>query len=122
MAALHKMVTLTSRNHCSKSCNEYSYKTEFTTYESTGDYPEYNMEPGYLNMFIFFENLVVEIKTEEYVYGFGTAIAAVGGSMGLFLGTSCYSLVSGFLDGLQYIFSAIKRRLQIKIYGDSNDN
>ena len=48
------------------------------------------------NMAIYYKNMDVDISEEVLLYDFSAIVAAVGGSMGLFLGFSCYSLVLEF--------------------------
>ena len=48
---------------------------------------------GYYILWMFYTDLYVIEKIETYIYDFDTALVAVGGSMTLFLGWSCSSIV-----------------------------
>jgi hypothetical protein len=52
-------------------------------------------------LWTYYGSLVVEEKHEEYMYGFDTAIVAVGGSMGLYLGYSCLSISQVLMDKIE---------------------
>lgn len=53
---------------------------------------------GYLIIWAFYSSLNVEEKIETYVFDFNSAIIAVGGSLGLFVGWSLYSMITTFID------------------------
>ena len=59
---------------------------------------------GYFIIWVFYSSLYVEEKIETYVFDFDSAIVAVGGSLGLFLGWSCNSLILDFIEILYYRF------------------
>ncbi len=97
---------------CPDECSETFYENKIMNYDSNGDADNSILDRGadYYGVYAYYGSMKIVIKTEEYVYGFGAAIVAVGGSMGLFLGTSCYSLCSSFIDFMQYIFLHAKSK------------
>ena len=58
----------------------------------------YCVKKGYYIIWAFYTSLHVETKKESYVFDFDSALVAVGGSLGLFLGWSCQSIVSSWID------------------------
>ncbi len=84
---------------CLEPCT-LTYHDVNVVYYDTTPTSKYDMGSGYFGIYAFYQNLLVKTQTEEFVYGFDSALVAVGGSMGLFLGTSCYSLCATFLDWL----------------------
>jgi hypothetical protein len=48
---------------------------------------------------------VFEEKIEKYVYNWFSALAAIGGSLGLFLGYSCFSVINILLKTFQKSYS-----------------
>jgi len=47
---------------------------------------------------IFFETPITEIKSEAFLVDFGNLLSSIGGSLGLFLGFSCYTSVKAMLE------------------------
>ena len=64
----------------------------------TRDLQRYGL--GYYIIWMFYSDLYVIEKIETYTFDFDTALVAVGGSMGLFLGWSCNSIVLWCIDVL----------------------
>ena len=60
---------------------------------------------GYCIIWAFYSSLYVNEKIETYVFDFDTALVAVGGSLGLFLGWSCHSMIMGFIE---ILYKALK--------------
>ena len=60
---------------------------------------------GYCIIWAFYSSLYVNEKIETYVFDFDTALVAVGGSLGLFLGWSCHSMIMGFIE---IVYKALK--------------
>ena len=56
--------------------------------------------PGYYIIWAFYTSLHVEEKIETFQLDFNSALVAVGGSVGLFLGWSCNSIVGSFIEFL----------------------
>ena len=46
------------------------------------------------NIAIYYKNMDILVKEEVLLYDFNALVAAVGGSLGLFLGPSCYQMAS----------------------------
>ena len=44
------------------------------------------------NLAVYYKNLDVRVTTEFLLYDFSSLVAAIGGSLGLFLGVSCYQM------------------------------
>ena len=53
---------------------------------------------GYLIIWAFYSSLHVEENIETYLFDFNSAVIAVGGSLGLFVGWSLYSIITTFVD------------------------
>ena len=53
---------------------------------------------GYYIIWAFYSTLNVNEKIETYVFDFTSALVAVGGSLGLFVGWSIFSMVSTLID------------------------
>jgi len=64
------------------------------------DYP-----PKTVHANIFFETILTEIKSETFLVDFGNLLSSIGGSLGLFLGFSCYTSITFILE---YIFKQQK--------------
>jgi hypothetical protein len=52
---------------------------------------------------VFFPTLEVVVTEEFLIYDSNTILAAVGGSLGLFLGFSCYHVVKGAVDIMPFL-------------------
>ena len=61
---------------------------------------------------VYYKNMDIEVSEEVLLYDFNALVAAVGGSLGLFLGFSCYSVaLELWLKSRQYsrnLFSFLK--------------
>lgn len=53
---------------------------------------------GYFIIWSFYSTLSVEEKIETYIFDFDTALIAFGGTLGLYLGWSIYSIFVNFID------------------------
>jgi hypothetical protein len=53
---------------------------------------------GLVRVFIYFESPITEIKSETFLVDFGILISSVGGSLGLFLGFSCFTTLAMVSD------------------------
>ena len=60
---------------------------------------------GYFIVWAFYSSLYVNERIETYVFGFDTALVAVGGSLGLFLGWSCHTIIMALLE---FFYNTIK--------------
>lgn len=58
------------------------------------------MSPDRSAIYIFYEHTDVIVKEESLVHDAGSIVAAVGGSMGLFLGFSCLQCANSLLERL----------------------
>jgi len=56
------------------------------------------VEDGYVNAGFYYETSITETKTETFLVDFGVLVSAVGGSLGLFLGFSCYAALISLLE------------------------
>jgi hypothetical protein len=89
------------KKKCKLPCTRVKYARNFA------EYPEKSLPESdklFFSLWIYYSSLQVEAKIERYIYGFETAIVAVGGSMGLFLGWSCYSVIDTGLTFLERKF------------------
>ena len=82
---------------------------------------------GYYIIWAFYSSLHVETKNENYVFDFDSALVAVGGSLGLFLGWSCQSFAMSFIDLISDqltkgadLLSLLIRKLSNSFYCKSN--
>lgn len=57
---------------------------------------------GYYIIWMFFSTLYVNQKVETFLFDFDTALVAVGGSLGLFLGWSLHSMVMAIIEFIYY--------------------
>ena len=84
---------------CGSLCNR-------TIYQSTLNYLSSNVLSKELKVYgndwyiiwAFYSSLYVQEKIETYVYEFDSILVAVGGSMGLFLGISCHTIIVAVLS------------------------
>jgi len=53
---------------------------------------------GYVQAYIYFESDITEIKSEAFLVDFGNLVSSIGGSLGLFLGFSCYTSIIAVLE------------------------
>ena len=53
---------------------------------------------GFFIIWSFYSTLSVEEKIETYIFDFDTALIAFGGTLGLYLGWSIYSIFVNFID------------------------
>ena len=53
---------------------------------------------GYLIIWMFYGTLNVEEKVETLLFDFNSAVVAVGGGLGLFVGWSLYSMITALID------------------------
>lgn len=76
-----------SQRDCAVSCrvDEYSYHDRSTPYAIEGE--------GFSKFFMYFNQIEVEFSREHRLYDLNNIVAAVGGSMGLFLGFSFFETV-----------------------------
>ena len=88
----HQFVSLLSKNVLSKELKIY------------GD--------GYFIIWQFYSTLYVNEKVETYIFDFDSALVAIGGSLGLFLG---WSIMSMILDVAEYCNESYKLRNQRKV-------
>ncbi len=96
MVAQHILMNAIKEKKCSEMCDVTRYHTNMAEYHR-------NIMPENegLLLFCFYATMSVDHKTEKYIYGFETALVAVGGSMGLFLGLSCMSIILSLIEWTQ---------------------
>lgn len=63
---------------------------------------------NYFLLFIFLTGTFVEEKMEAYIFDIDTAIFAIGGTMGLFLGWSLYSIIMELLTRVESVLRCLK--------------
>ena len=82
----------TGRYHCLKLKNTIQYKVDFHfTYELKKKFTG-------VKFLMYFDRLTKDIKRERLVVTTADFIGSVGGSLGLFLGFSCFTFLSGFFE------------------------
>jgi hypothetical protein len=89
IASLIDKVTIREKK-CKLPCTRVNYARNFA------EFPEKSLPESdklFFTLWIYYSSLQIDEKIERYIYGFETVIVAVGGSMGLFLGWSCYSVI-----------------------------
>ena len=92
---------LAARYHCLKPKETVEYKGK--PYENT-----YNLLNGSgIALYFQFNRLEKEVKEEIYVINTRELIASIGGSLGLFIGFSCYTYSAFFIDKLCSYFQTI---------------
>jgi hypothetical protein len=95
---------------CQMPCTKISYKTFAKHYHKSN---WFNFESKFSdgNTFILglaFSSLDVESRVETLVYDTGSMLAAAGGYLGLFLGFSCLTCLTSFVDLLTHFIFKIK--------------
>lgn len=90
---------------CSLPCSQatYKYGVNLQSTKTVANDPSFigdNESREYFIIWIYYMSLYVEEKIEKYLYGFDTALVSLGGSMGLFLGWSCRSILMKMIDSL----------------------
>ena len=66
----------------------------------------------YFSLFPRYANHHIHTLNERYLYDFSSALVAIGGYLGLFLGISCLSLGLDFLNGMEKLIQAKKQSHQ----------
>ena len=94
----HLCGPLCSRTVYSSILNFYSENVLSKEIHTFGD--------GYFVVWAYYSSLYVTEKKETYIFDFDSALVAVGGSLGLFLGWSCYSMI---VDLIEFIYYRQKR-------------
>ena len=100
---------------CGLPCTQTSYDYEVSLQSAkTVAYDPHiaQDERDYFIIWIYYTSLKVEEKIEKYLYGPDTALVAIGGSMGLFLGWSCNSIlikIIEFLSTKKCLRSSVKQ-------------
>jgi hypothetical protein len=89
---------------CVPICTRITYNSVIGTYSQNGMVERDDNE---YRIWLYYTSLTVEEKMEKYIYGYDTALVAIGGSMGLFLGFSCLSLV---LSGLEWLEKWLQKK------------
>ena len=79
---------------CPRSCSETRY--EIQSYEDTITYQGLNTS----TLYFFYQTTAYEVQEEYLLYDFNSIIASVGGSLGLFLGFSCFQIARTSLKRL----------------------
>jgi hypothetical protein len=100
-------ISRTSEFGCPVSCKQksFNYKLEYFSKNSWITLEEeYRVDNDIFVLFVSFESLYVEEKTETFVYDIGSFLTAAGGNLGLFMGFSCLSIMVAFIDCLKNHF------------------
>ena len=87
---------------CGELCERVVYKNIVIRYaEATlgKELAQYG-EKGYFVTWMYYSSLYVKERTETFTFDFDTALVAVGGSLGLFLGWSLNSMLMFILENL----------------------
>ena len=78
---------------------------------------------GYFIIWAFYSSLNVNEKIETYVFDVTSALVAVGGSLGLFVGWSIYSMLNELIDLIHIYFKTkYKPKLSPKKLVTANSN
>ena len=86
-------------NLCGHICERPKYRSELNFLSKrvlSKELKQYG--DGYYIIWAFYSTLNVNEKIETYVFDFTSALVAVGGSLGLFVGWSIFSMVSTLID------------------------
>ena len=93
--------TLTE-NKCGSMCERAIYNSILNTYSTNVLGKELKVfGDGYFIVWAFYSSLYVSEKTETYVFDFDSALIAVGGSLGLYVGWSAYTIV---MDVIEFVY------------------
>ena len=77
---------------CQESCTKTSYQMDFRADPS---------QLGNINnshVFLLYDQTDINVREEVLLFDFGAILAAVGGSLGLFLGFSCRGFLMHFVE------------------------
>ncbi len=99
---------------CPDSCSKVQYQASATLF-SGHTFPSYRrmMENSFVQIGVYYETFIVEKSVESVLYNFTQMLSAVGGSLGLFLGFSCYSLTCDIVDAIRS-FRSKRKHLRSK--------
>jgi hypothetical protein len=86
---------------CGRRCEVNSYPSrKMYVHDKKLNWGDSTMVTEYFKVGIYLDSFVVEEKVEYHIYEMDSAVAAIGGSLGLFLGYSCYSVVTNLIEGM----------------------
>ena len=90
---IHRNLEHPWKMNCPHSCR-------FTTYQihQRRDIVRWDYHPNYTEIGFFYEDTNVAISSEYVLYDFNAIVTSVGGSLGLFLGFSCWQFICKLID------------------------
>ena len=87
-------------SHCPLPCSEVTYQATYgamTVYENDND-DRACKGTGMSELYFTFSSMTVDYYKEDLMLNLPAVVGAVGGSLGLFLGFSCYGVLSDIID------------------------
>ena len=96
-------------------CNRIIYQSElnFLSERTLSKELEKYGDGGWYIIWAFYSSLYVTEKIETYLFDFDTTLVAIGGSLGLFLGWSCYSMVMEVFEFVYHAFNKRNKKLKL---------
>jgi hypothetical protein len=97
-----------SLQNCMRPCTTYLYdlKVTFSHWNSIDIYePNEAKDKSLFMIYYYYESVDTEIDSEYLLRDGNASLADIGGYLGLFLGISCFSVFSLFINFLQAKFS-----------------
>ena len=86
-------------NLCGTLCNRTIYGSTYNVLSERVLAKELKIYgQGYYIIWAFYSTLYVNEKVETYLFDFDSTLVAIGGSLGLFLGWSIYSIIMGTIE------------------------
>ena len=84
----------TSNFGCPLPCSNTFYKTRVNYFDEFNE-PHLNSS---IKMHTYYDTMVVEQQNEILVYDWSRFLSALGGTLGLYLGFSCFTMINGLID------------------------
>ena len=99
-----------SEEVCKKPCRseEYSFIHRVTPLDVDADYERTAIFAAY------WDTTDVETRHEHVLYDLNSIIASIGGSMGLFLGFSCYQFIVWLVDKVEELLVRVNKKAKFR--------
>ena len=105
---------------CPTVCEKVEYHIQMPT--SGKNYVEYE---NTTTLWVWYASPKIKIEEEYMVMGANAMISATGGSLGLFLGLSCYGVAWKILEKVETMFKSLlplPKKTQVSTKTNINDN
>jgi hypothetical protein len=81
-------------NLCPISCERVRYRTGLSNIQK----PAHNLSMQYRTLTLFYDSTLVKVYTEILAYDIVQMMSAAGGTLGMYVGISLVSVMSGAID------------------------